>query len=268
LMVSANEQHQSARLRLTKAQFDTVKRDLETHVLETYPELKQRKIVTAEREDKKISHKASKQKQRTGKLERQESVRATISEAMVHARSFEDFKAYLEAKHYNFYTRGKHYGVEVTHDTGKIAKYRFATIGAHEDFEVYLAALEQLKEAQAATEEVQEAETKQKATHGKEKEEPTPQPSPEVRKDEDIEERRSDGLKKPSPKRQEQIDKGNVTPDPDRDLMGHDEWRDQDTFSTKVQQSWRRTMDDFRGRTKNLEERGRGDKGDDEGQER
>ena len=161
LMISANAQHQSARLRLSKTQFDTVKRDLETHVLETYPQLKQRKIVTAERDEKKISHKASKQKQRTGKLERQEAVRATIVEAMNFASSFEDFKTYLEVKHYRFYTRGKHYGVEVTHDTGKIAKYRFATIGVHEDFESYLATLEQLKEAQKAPEDQREAGSQQ-----------------------------------------------------------------------------------------------------------
>lgn len=152
LMVSANEQHQSARLRLSKAEFDNIKRDLETHVLETYPELKQRKIVTADRDEKKISHRASKQKQRTGKLDRQEAVRATIVEAMNHTSSLEDFKTYLEVKHCRFYTRGKHYGVEVTHDTGKVAKYRFATIGVHDDFESYLAAIEQFDAAQVASE--------------------------------------------------------------------------------------------------------------------
>jgi len=174
LMISANAQHQSARLRLTKAQFDTVKRELETHVLETYPELKQRKIVTAERDEKKISHKASKQKQRTGKLERQEAVRATIAEAMNFASSFEDFKSYLEVKHFRFYTRGKHYGVEVTHDTGKIAKYRFATIGVHEDFESYLAALEQLKEAEAAPKRAHEAGSQQDIGSGGATEKPSP----------------------------------------------------------------------------------------------
>lgn len=150
LMISANEQHQSARLRLTKAKFDTIKRDLETHVLENYPELKQRKIVTADRDEKKTSHKASQQKRRTGKLERQEAVRATIAEAMIHTSSLEDFKSYLEGKRYQFYTRGKHYGVEVIHDTGKVARYRFATIGVHDDFELYLASLEALTEAQTA----------------------------------------------------------------------------------------------------------------------
>lgn len=166
LMISANELGEKVRFRMTKKQFDTMKRDLESHALENYPQLKQRKIVTAERGDKIISNKASKQKQRTGKLERQEAVRATIAEAMNFARNLEDFKTYLEVKRYRFYTRGKHYGVEVTHDTGKIAKYRFATIGAHEDFESYLATLEQLKEAEPSPEGPQEEGFERNASSG------------------------------------------------------------------------------------------------------
>ena len=61
--------------------------------------------------------------------------------------------------------------------------------------------------------------------------------------------------KPPSAERRELIDKGHVTPDPDRDLLSHKEWQAQDKFTTKVQQSWRRTMDDIRGRTVELEER-------------
>ena len=61
--------------------------------------------------------------------------------------------------------------------------------------------------------------------------------------------------KPPSPERRELIDKGHVTPDPERDLLSHEDWKAQDKFSTKVQQSWRRTMDDIRGRTAELEER-------------
>ena len=62
----------------------------------------------------------------------------------------------------------------------------------------------------------------------------------------------------PDPERREMIDKGHVRPDPRRDLLDHEEWRAQDKFTTKVQQSWRRTMDDFRGRTKDLEARAQG----------
>jgi hypothetical protein len=62
----------------------------------------------------------------------------------------------------------------------------------------------------------------------------------------------------PNPERQELIDKGHVKPDPDRDLMSHEEWHEQDTFLGKTKQSWRRTFDDFRGRTKDLEEKAHG----------
>ena len=61
--------------------------------------------------------------------------------------------------------------------------------------------------------------------------------------------------KPPSPERRELIDKGHVTPAPDRDLLTHKEWQAEDKFGTKMQQSWRRTMDDIRGRTVELEER-------------
>lgn len=64
--------------------------------------------------------------------------------------------------------------------------------------------------------------------------------------------------KAPSPERRELIDKGHVTPDPERDLLSHEEWRRQDRFTTKVQQSWRRTMDDLRGRSAELADRAKG----------
>lgn len=67
--------------------------------------------------------------------------------------------------------------------------------------------------------------------------------------------------KPPSDERRELIDKGHIAPDPERDRLSHEEWRSKDKFLTKVQQSWRRTMDDFRGRTKTLEERARSERG-------
>lgn len=63
---------------------------------------------------------------------------------------------------------------------------------------------------------------------------------------------------KPSPQRQEMIDKGHIKPDPERDLMSHEDWREQDTFLGKMKQSVRRTFDDLRGRTKDLEEKAQG----------
>lgn len=61
----------------------------------------------------------------------------------------------------------------------------------------------------------------------------------------------------PGAERRELIDKGHLPPDPQRDALPMEDWKAQDKFTTKVQQSWRRTMDDIRGRTKELEERAR-----------
>lgn len=152
LMISANEKDEAKRYWLTKSQYDKVKRDLEIHVLEHYPDLKQRKVITAKSDEKRISRKAAAQKRRTGKLERQEQVRDRIFAAMAHTSSFTEFEAKLKAQGFEYYKRGKHHGVKVSHDDGKLQNYRFATIGADVAFLEYLKALESLKMAEDAPE--------------------------------------------------------------------------------------------------------------------
>jgi len=161
LMISANEKDEAKRHWLTKKQFDTLKRDVETHVLENYPELKQRKIITADQKEKKLSRKASAQKRRTGKLDRQEWVKESVFKAMVHTSSFADFEAKLKAQGFEYYRRGKNHGVKVSHDDGKVQNYRFSTIGAGEAFEEYLKVLDSLKTAETVKEPVQEARAEQ-----------------------------------------------------------------------------------------------------------
>jgi hypothetical protein len=269
LMISANECGESRRLRLSKGKFDEIKRELETHTLEQYPELKQRRIITAEREEKKLSRKAAEVKRKGGKLERQDFVRRGIHEAMVASRSMDEFRELLLGKQFEYYQRGKHHGVSVTHPDGRQEKYRFATLGIAADFEMYQESLERLSEAQKHSEKPEQGKEGQQRSEGKSRATETPKrgPHPEADKErgEDMSRDREDRLKKPSLERQELIDKGHVQPDPERDLMSHEDWKAQDKFSTKVQQSWRRTMDDFRGRTKDLEDRARG-KGDDDGE--
>ena len=123
--------------------------------------LKQRPVMTATSEQKKLSRKAAEQKRRQGKLERHERVRKLIYEAMVHTSSRKEFIEKLSAKHCQFYTRGKHYGVEVQHPDGRQEKYRFATLGVHEEFENYLSVLEAMREAQAFEEPSSKPKTEQ-----------------------------------------------------------------------------------------------------------
>jgi len=152
LLISANERESRKRFRVTKKAFDTIKHELETYVLTNYPELKQIPVATTTRQEKKLSRKASDQKRRTGKLERKEQVRDTILQAIETSNTLEGFKQNLLTQNYEFYTRGKNYGVAVSHDDGKIIKYRFAGLGIHESFDAFLAVTQTLSEAQSEAE--------------------------------------------------------------------------------------------------------------------
>ena len=153
LLISANERESRTRYRITRKQFDTIKQELEAHVLSEYPELKQVAIATASRQEKKQSRKASDQKRRTGKLERKEQVRDTILQAIAQTQDIEAFIAHLATKNFSYYTRGKNYGVEVAHEDGKTIKYRFSGLGIHEAFEEFLMVTQTLSNAQEANDE-------------------------------------------------------------------------------------------------------------------
>jgi hypothetical protein len=135
LMISANERGERSRLRLTQKQFDTAKRNLETHVLEAYPHLEQPQLITAETITEKISLKAGEMKRRTGAMPIRDEIKKTIQEAMVQTNSMHNFSFFLSERGYQFYTRGKNFGVEVQHEDGTSKKYRFSTLGIHEQFQ-------------------------------------------------------------------------------------------------------------------------------------
>ena len=137
LMISANERGERVRLRLSQKQFDTVKRDLETHVLENYSHLEQQKLITAISTSEKMSVKAGEMKRRTGALPQREEIRHTIQEAMSQTNTMHNFSFYLSERGYQFYTRGKNFGVDVHHEDGISKKYRFSTLGIHEEFETF-----------------------------------------------------------------------------------------------------------------------------------
>lgn len=137
LMISANERGEGKRLRLNKKQFDQVKRDLEIHVLSHYPQLKQKEVMTAVSQAEKMSVKASAMKQRTGKLPQREEVAFTIREAISQTSSMDNFCFFLSERGYDFYVRGKNFGVSVTHENGKTKKYRFSTLGLHDEFQAF-----------------------------------------------------------------------------------------------------------------------------------
>ena len=100
------------------------------------------------------------EKRRQGKLERHDRVRGMIFEAMTHTKSLDSFIDKLANKSCRYYVRGKHNGVEVQHPDGKVEKYRFATLGIHDEFENYLSTLEAFEHAERFVETPPEPEPK------------------------------------------------------------------------------------------------------------
>ena len=147
LMISANERGESKRMRLTQKQFDTAKRDLESHVLEHYPHLEQPEIINVASDSEKMSVKAGEVKRRMGAMPIRDEIKKTIQDAMTQNETMNDFVFHLSERGYQFYTRGKNFGVEVQNEDGESKKYRFSTLGIHEAFESFQNDLES-KQAQ------------------------------------------------------------------------------------------------------------------------
>lgn len=146
LLISANERGERCRYRLPKRKFDTLKRELEAHVLKQYPELKQRALIGAVSSKEKMSVKAGEMQRRSGALPERESVKTVLQEAMAQTSSMHNFCFFLSEHGLEFYTRGKNFGVQATHESGKTRKYRFSTLGVHEDFEAFQLRVTQMED--------------------------------------------------------------------------------------------------------------------------
>ncbi len=261
LMISANRANEVKRQRLTKHQFRDIQVKLEAHVLQTYPELEQ-KLAIGKRSERGRSKGEAELERRTGQRPKREEILERIQSAYDASQDRDSLFSALGREGLELYVRGKTVGV-IDLESGK--KHRLKTLDLQVADQIEIRLSGQELDIQTDTE---------KASAGEKEKERLDQPDVERESQErdanegaDMKPTESQqDLKKPSPERQEMIDKGHVRPDPERDLMGHDEWKSQDKFTTKVQQSWRRTMDDFRGRTKDLEDRAKG-KGDDDGEQ-
>jgi len=132
LIISANEVGSKKRHRLTKHQFDTIKKSLETKVLKHYPELKQEKIINKVSREK-LSNKGAELKRRTGQTPQRDVVRQKVGEIFAAAQTREELLAAFDKAGLDFYIRGKAPGV-VDRQTGR--KHRIKTLGYLPQFEV------------------------------------------------------------------------------------------------------------------------------------
>lgn len=261
LMISANRVGETGRMRLTKAQFREIQVQLERHVLQAYPELEQ-KVAIDKRSDRNRSKVEAELERRTGKRSKREEVLERVQSAFEASTDRQSLLDALGREGLELYVRGKNLGV-VDHESGK--RHRLKTLDL--DMADRVALRMEAKEASNhLEEEAQRGDKTEKALDADQTSQAKVQePEKETGRAKSEEYDMSDPVP-PNKERRELIDKGHIEPDPSRDLLSMEEWKAQEKFYTKVQQSWRRTMDDFRGRTKDLEERamGKEQKGRDE----
>lgn len=146
LMISANERGEAKRLRLTKAEFDVAKREIERSARTNYPELKQAEILSSSPQEKqhrretRESRKAQEMQKRGARLTKTEALAQELRAILAYAKSQAELERLLAEKGFTFYERGKHCGVRpipMEGETKGRKSYRFATLGIqaeHADF--------------------------------------------------------------------------------------------------------------------------------------
>ena len=135
IMLSANEIGSSKKLRLSKQEFDAVKRRMEEYQRERYPLLEHSLVFKGfgRQNEKKQWRKESEMMRRLEqsgeKLTKKERVALVIHEQLQKSRSLEALEKNLAAEWFELYQRGKQYGVM---DTESKKKYRLKTLGLAE----------------------------------------------------------------------------------------------------------------------------------------
>ena len=130
-IISSNALGESKKTRMSKAQFDKFKKNLETRTLEKYPELEQ-KVIINKQVGEKLSNKGSEQKRRTGKTPQRDLLKEKLQNIFAQADSKQAFFELLDKENFEVYVRGKTIGIL---DKANNRKHRLKTLGILEAFE-------------------------------------------------------------------------------------------------------------------------------------
>ncbi len=129
-IISSNALGESKETRMSKAQFDKFKKNLETRTLKKYPELEQ-KIIMGKKAGEKLSNKGSEQKRRTGKTPQRDFVKNKLQDIFSEADNKQSFLDALDKAGFEVYIRGKNIGIL---DKTNNRKHRLKTLGVLDDF--------------------------------------------------------------------------------------------------------------------------------------
>ncbi len=133
LMISSNEVGSNRNQRLTKHNFDKIKKETEKYVIDKYPELEQDIIINGKKERKKqkLSKGAWEVKRKGGRLEKKERITSTLKDIFSGSNSKSEFFNQLSSQHIEMYNRGKSIGFISINDQ---KKYRLKTLGLETEF--------------------------------------------------------------------------------------------------------------------------------------
>lgn len=133
LMISANEVGSSKRYRLTKKDFNSLKVGLEEYLLQTYPELKQDRVITKKNHKEEIkTEKEFQSTKRTGRKSQKDKARDLVKDLLSEPLSQEAFIFKCRDLGVTPYLRGKSYGVIIGEK-----RYRLKTLGLESEFQKY-----------------------------------------------------------------------------------------------------------------------------------
>lgn len=159
LLISSNEVSSSKRTRLSKADFQSLKVEMERRVLADYPTLRQKVSIDKLNDGERVSQRGEELKRRTGELPERTRVKETIAEIFADSLDRDELFTRLRAENMDLYVRGKNIGI-IDGSTGR--KYRLNRLGLQERFAVLSARMEQMAriERETATENQAQTNTK------------------------------------------------------------------------------------------------------------
>ena len=150
LMISSNGLESTKRHRLEKQQFHTIQKQLETYVLERYPELAQHRVYDKDYKKIRVNNLEYQLKQRTGKKTQREQVKELLSFIFAQVQSQEELLQYCAKYKVKFYQRGKYSGIEIE---GR--KYRLQKLELETEYQNLWKRLQKLEELNRIKSEVE-----------------------------------------------------------------------------------------------------------------
>ena len=171
LMISSNEIRSEKKHRLSKYEFEHIKKELENYVLNVHPELNQEKIINSPAQEK-LSNKGEELKRRTKKTPQRDSVKERLKTVFEKSYNKSLFFENMEKGNLEIYVRKKSIGV-IDKETGR--KHRLKTLGMQDEFEKISAIIEQSENPNDQKENRQPYKEKIRFSRGKEQEEEPPQ---------------------------------------------------------------------------------------------